>query len=99
MCGTAPLREFCRGNLIFHDRFAPHPTTAFFGAAQSQLACRGNVDEFAKGATVTMSVNGSEVAEGELPKTIPVQISMGERLDIGEDIGPPVAFTASRHSH
>ncbi|WP_156927901.1 hypothetical protein [Bradyrhizobium sp. Tv2a-2] len=57
------------------------------------------MDEFAKGATVTMSVNGSEVAEGELPKTIPVQISMGERLDIGEDIGPPVAFTASRHSH
>jgi arylsulfatase len=27
------------------------------------------------------------------PKTIPIQISLGEGLDIGEDVGSPVDFT------
>ena len=40
-----------------------------------------------------MTINGTKVGEGELPKTIPVQISIGEGLDIGEDIGSPVDFT------
>jgi arylsulfatase len=42
---------------------------------------------------LSIVVNGSKVAEGELPKTIPQQISIGEGLDIGEDIGSPVDFT------
>jgi arylsulfatase len=57
------------------------------------VAYHGKAGEFGKGATVTMTVNGSKVAEGELPKTIPGQISIGEGLDIGEDIGSPVDFT------
>ena len=40
-----------------------------------------------------MTVNGSKVAEGELPKTIPLQISIGEGLDVGEDVGSTVDFT------
>src|SRR5262249_24712933 len=57
------------------------------------FAYSGKPGEFGKRATVTMTVNGSKVAEGELPKTIPQQISIGEGLDIGEDIGSPVDFT------
>jgi arylsulfatase A-like enzyme len=57
------------------------------------IAYSGKPGEFGKGATVTMTVNGTRVAQGELPKTIPVQISIGEGLDIGEDIGSPVDFT------
>jgi arylsulfatase A-like enzyme len=57
------------------------------------FAYGGKPGELGKGATVTMTVNGSKVAEGELPKTIPQQISIGEGLDIGEDIGSPVDFT------
>ena len=57
------------------------------------FAYSGKAGEFGKGATVTMTVNGTKVGEGELPKTIPVQISIGEGLDIGEDIGSPVGFT------
>ena len=34
-----------------------------------------------------MTVNGTKVTEGQLPKTIPLQISLGEGMDIGEDIG------------
>jgi arylsulfatase len=47
----------------------------------------------AEAATVTLTVNGAKVAEGQLPKTIPLQISLGEGMDIGMDVGSPVDFT------
>jgi arylsulfatase len=40
-----------------------------------------------------MLMNGTKVAEGQLPKTIPIQIALGEGLDIGMDVGSPVDFT------
>jgi hypothetical protein len=49
--------------------------------------------ELGKGAAVTMMVNGAKVAEGQLPKTIPLQISLGEGFDVGMDVGSPVDFT------
>ncbi|RPD42125.1 arylsulfatase [Chitinophaga barathri] len=53
----------------------------------------GKKGEFGKGAEVTMLVNGKKVAEEKLPKTIPMQISLGEGLDIGMDNGSAVDFT------
>jgi hypothetical protein len=49
--------------------------------------------ELGKAAVVTMSVNGTKVADGQVPRTIPATISIGEGLDIGEDVGSPVDFT------
>ena len=46
-----------------------------------------------KAAVLTMFVNGTKVAEGELERTIPFQISLGEGPDIGMDVGSPVHFT------
>jgi len=48
---------------------------------------------FGKGGTITVTANGKNVAQGRLEKTIPVQISLGEGLDIGMDVGSPVDFT------
>lgn len=53
----------------------------------------GKEGDLGKGATVTMSVNGTKVVEGQIPKTIPLQISLGEGMDIGMDVGSPVDFT------
>ena len=53
----------------------------------------GKGEERGKGATVTMSVNGVKVAKGHLERTIPLQISLGEGMDIGEDVGSAVDFT------
>jgi arylsulfatase A-like enzyme len=53
----------------------------------------GKPGERGKAATVTMSVNGAEVAAGQLKRTIPLQISLGEGMDIGLDVGSPVDFT------
>lgn len=53
----------------------------------------GAPGEIGKGATVTMKVNDVEVAREELARTIPVQISLGEGLDVGMDVGSAVDFT------
>ena len=65
------------------------------GKAQLKLdfAYKGAAGERGKGAALTMSVNGAKVAEGQLPRTIPLQISLNEGLDIGMDVGSPVDFT------
>jgi arylsulfatase A-like enzyme len=54
---------------------------------------RGAKGELGKPADVTLSVNGTKVAEGHLERTIPIQISLGEGLDVGQDVGSPVDFT------
>jgi arylsulfatase A-like enzyme len=46
-----------------------------------------------KGGSLTLSANGTTVAEGRLEKTIPMQMSLGEGLDIGMDVGSGVDFT------
>ncbi len=46
-----------------------------------------------KGGAITMTVNGKVVAEGRLERTVPVQCSIGEGLDIGMDGGSPVDFS------
>ena len=46
-----------------------------------------------KGGEISLTANGKKVAGGRLEKTIPIQMSLGEGLDIGMDIGSPIDFT------
>jgi arylsulfatase len=46
-----------------------------------------------KGGTVTLMANGKKLAGGRLERTIPIQFSLGEGLDIGMDVGSPIDFT------
>jgi len=46
-----------------------------------------------KGGKLTLSANGKALAEGRLEKTIPIQFSLGEGVDIGMDVGSPIDFT------
>lgn len=57
------------------------------------FAYDGKPGELGKGGTITMSANGKKVAEGKLLRTIPMQISLGEGMDIGMDVGSPVDFS------
>jgi arylsulfatase len=54
---------------------------------------QGGPKELGKSAVVTVTANGTKIAEGQVPRTIPATISIGEGLDIGEDVGSPVDFT------
>lgn len=57
------------------------------------IAYSGKPGERGKAATVTISANGTKIGEGRLEKTIPIQFSLNEGLDIGEDVGSAVDFT------
>src|SRR5215475_1952265 len=57
------------------------------------FAYKGGAGERGKGAAVAMLVNGTKVAAGDMPRTIPLQISLGEGLDLGMDGGSAVDFT------
>jgi arylsulfatase A-like enzyme len=46
-----------------------------------------------KGGMITMSANAKRIVEGRLERTIPIQLSLGEGLDIGMDVGSAVDFT------
>ncbi len=57
------------------------------------FAYDGKKCEVGKGGTVTLSVNGKAVAQGKLERTAPYSLSIGEGLDVGEDVGSAVDFT------
>ncbi len=46
-----------------------------------------------KGGQLTMTANGETIAEGRLERTISIQMSLGEGLDVGRDVGSPIDFT------
>jgi arylsulfatase len=46
-----------------------------------------------KGGTITMTANGKTIAQGRLERSIPIQFSLGEGLDVGMDVGSPIDFT------
>jgi arylsulfatase len=62
-------------------------------ALAMQLGYEGKPGELGKPATITLTANGKKVGEGKLPKTIPIQFSLGEGIDIGMDTGSAVDFS------
>jgi arylsulfatase len=58
-----------------------------------RFAYDGKPGELGKGGTVTLSVNGRNVGSGKIARTAPNTLSIGEGLDVGEDVGSPVDFT------
>jgi len=45
-----------------------------------------------KGGTGTISVDGKQVAQGRIDRTVPIRFSMDETFDVGEDTGTPVSL-------
>src|SRR5262249_22659999 len=43
-----------------------------------------------KGGTMTISLDGKDVAKGRIEKTVPIVFSM-DTVDVGADVGRPVA--------
>jgi arylsulfatase len=46
-----------------------------------------------KGGEFTVKANGKKIAGGRVERTIPIQFSLGEGLDVGTDVGSPIDFT------
>jgi len=43
-----------------------------------------------KGGTGTLRVDGTQIAQGRIERTVPIRFSLDETLDVGEDTGTPV---------
>jgi arylsulfatase len=82
-------------NMLAIERFTitsdplPHGKVAL----AVNFAYEGKPGELGKPATVTITANGKEIGQGKLPRTIPLQFSLGEGVDVGMDIGSAVDFT------
>src|SRR5262249_33694528 len=61
------------------------------GKHKIHLAFKYNGGGMGKGATAVLSVDGKEVAQGRIERTIPLRFSLDECFDVGEDTGTPVA--------
>ena len=46
-----------------------------------------------KGGAIEITANGKRIAYGRLDRTIPAQLSLGEGLDVGMDVGSAIDFT------
>ncbi len=57
------------------------------------FAYQGKPGERGKPASVVITANGKKVGEGKIPKTVPLQFSLGEGVDVGMDSGSAVDFT------
>ena len=52
----------------------------------------GEGQEMGGSGTLTLSVDGTEVARGEIARTTPFKYSLSENQDIGSDTGTPVTY-------
>ncbi len=53
------------------------------------MNCQGIVGT-TRQRTGTLSVDGKQVTQGKIERTIPIRFSLDETLDVGEDAGTPV---------
>ena len=68
---------------VSKDKLAPGKHTL---RSTSSTTAQG----YGKGGTGTLSVDGKQVAQGRIERTIPLRFSLDETLDVGMDTGTPV---------
>ena len=62
------------------------------------VAYEGKPAEFGRPATVTITANGKKVGEGRLPRTVPIQFSLGEGVEWAWIAAPPWTLPTNFHS-
>jgi arylsulfatase len=74
------------------DRYRVASTTPLAAGKHTiQFDFKYDAPGYGKGGTGTLTVDGAQVAQGKIGRTVPVRFSLDETLDIGEDTGTPVA--------
>jgi arylsulfatase len=85
------------GKPVFHYNLAGVARTTIAGPAKLAPGEHVILLDFTydggvgKGGTATLTVDGKQVAQGRIERTIPNRVSVDETLDIGEDTGTPVS--------
>ncbi|MGE0606365.1 MAG: arylsulfatase, partial [Pirellulales bacterium] len=82
-------------NMLAIERYTIRSTAIPSGKVSLTVDIKyaGKPGERGKPASVAILANGKQVGEGKLPRTVPLQFSLGEGIDIGMDTGSAVDFT------
>lgn len=82
-------------NMLAIERFtiSSSPLSTGEVTLKALVEYEGKEGERGKSATVSLMANGQKVGEGKLPKTIPLQFSLGEGVDVGLDTGSAIDST------
>ncbi|MFN7804031.1 MAG: arylsulfatase [Planctomycetaceae bacterium] len=80
-------------NMLAIDRYliSSEPMPKGKVSLQVRFQYEGQPGQLGQGGMVTLLANGKKVGEGKLPKTVPLQFSLGEGVDVGRDSGSAVA--------
>jgi len=82
-------------NMLALDRYTISTTELPKGKVSLSVNVdyQGKAGEHGKPANVTLTANGKKVGGGKLPRTVPLQFSLGEGVDVGMDTGSAIDFT------
>jgi arylsulfatase len=82
-------------NMLAIDRYTitSDPLPSGKVALVVNFTYEGKPGEFGKSATVTLTANGKQVGQGKLARTVPLQYSLGEGIDVGTDTGSAIDFS------
>jgi arylsulfatase len=87
------------GRPVFVHAFSNQPSHKYRVASPERLAPGRHTIRFefaydgggiGKGGTGTLSVDGRQVAQGRIERTVGVRFSLDETFDVGQDTGTPV---------
>ena len=87
------------GKPEFDYAFSNQPQHKYRVASNTKLAAGAHTIKFdfhydgpgyGKSGTGTLWVDGTQVAQGKIERTIPIRFSLDETMDVGEDTGTPV---------
>lgn len=83
-----PVFHYNYGNVNHDEIRGSKPLGAGTHTVQMNFAYEG--PGLGKGGTVTLAVDGAQIAQGRVEKTVPVRFTLDETFDVGLDTGTPV---------
>ncbi len=84
-----PIFHYNTADVAHYDIAAKDPLTPGKHTVVFEFTYDGG--GIGKGGTGTIRVDGKQVAQGRIDRTVPVRFSFDETFDIGEDTGTPVS--------
>jgi arylsulfatase len=85
-----PEFAYAYSNQAHHKTSIASPEKLTPGKHTIQLAYRYEGPGIGGSASATLSVDGRQVAQGKMPRTIATRYSLDETFDVGQDTGTPV---------
>ena len=80
-------------NAMTLDRFKIASKSAIpTGKVKIEVETRYDTPERMAPATVTLTVNGKQVGQGRIERSVPAAHTASETFDVGKDLGSPVAL-------